>query len=321
MTQPIESIIEVLDLPEMQLISSEFAETEEFEKTNAAFVDLDESAEITPIRDTSSEPIEEEAQEQTRALIPTPEATPAATSERAATSKENPAFISVTKTLNSIRRTRRLAPEVPSNDSDDTRSRRQAYATAIATSSDLTPYYSAFSEGLIRPEIDSKVRLHKNSLSPKPRYWAQVLNHRFSKEFQLTASKEVGELGQQKTYQLIEKKNQDQVRLPLTWVFKYKFDTNGYLTKFKARLCVRGDLQTTYEETYAATLAARTFRAVIAIAAAFDMEIRQYDAVNAFINSPLDEEIFCEYPKGFCQQGKCWKLLRALYDLKQAPML
>lgn len=104
-------------------------------------------------------------------------------------------------------------------------------------------------------------------------------------------------------------------------MFKYKFDTDGYLQKFKARLCVRNDLQITIEETYAATLAARTFRAIMAIAAAFDLEIHQFDAVNAFINSKLDEEVFCESPEGFRQPGKCWKLLRALYDLKQAPML
>jgi hypothetical protein len=30
--------------------------------------------------------------------------------------------------------------------------------------------------------------------------------------------------------------------LPLKWVFKYKFDSDGYLQKLKARLCVRRDL-------------------------------------------------------------------------------
>ena len=44
--------------------------------------------------------------------------------------------------------------------------------------------------------------------------------------------------------------------LLLKWVFKYKLDSDGYLQKLKARLYVRGDLQITEEETYAATLAA-----------------------------------------------------------------
>jgi hypothetical protein len=30
--------------------------------------------------------------------------------------------------------------------------------------------------------------------------------------------------------------------IPVMWVFTYKFNTNGYLVKFKARLVVHGDL-------------------------------------------------------------------------------
>ena len=48
--------------------------------------------------------------------------------------------------------------------------------------------------------------------------------------------------------------------IPVIWVWTYKFDTNGYLIKFKAHLCVRGDLQKmTLVDTRAATLAARVF--------------------------------------------------------------
>ncbi len=50
----------------------------------------------------------------------------------------------------------------------------------------------------------------------------------------------------------------------------------------------------THRDTYAATLAARTFRALMAISAAFDLDIWQHDAVSAFINSPIDEEIYSE---------------------------
>jgi hypothetical protein len=57
------------------------------------------------------------------------------------------------------------------------------------------------------------------------------------------------------------------------WVFTYKFDKESYLAKYKARLVVRGDLQPRQdEETYAATLAARIFRLLIALAAYFNLE-------------------------------------------------
>ena len=68
-------------------------------------------------------------------------------------------------------------------------------------------------------------------------------------------------------------KTSDITVIPLTWVFTYKLDTNGYLVKFKARICVRGDLQPRNDrDTYAATLAARIFRALMAMTAAYDLE-------------------------------------------------
>src|SRR5437667_9240596 len=77
--------------------------------------------------------------------------------------------------------------------------------------------------------------------------------------------------------------------LPLTWVFKYKFDDDGLVTKFKAHICIRGDLQfRNNDDTYAAPLATRSFRLLMALTAKFDLESRQLDAVNAFTNGPLD---------------------------------
>jgi Reverse transcriptase (RNA-dependent DNA polymerase) len=184
----------------------------------------------------------------------------------------------------------------------------------------LTPYYSAFSAGLQKAEFDvQKDRLHRDTLPPEPRHWRQMLKHRLAREFEHAAIQELTELEKRGTYELTPKR--EQKTIPLTWVFKYKFDTDGYLVKFKAHLCVRGDLQSTEQDTYAATLAARTFRPLVAVAAAFDLEMWQFDAVNALINSSVDEEIFCECSDGFGRPGHCWKLLKALYGLKQAPML
>ena len=94
--------------------------------------------------------------------------------------------------------------------------------------------------------------------------------------------------------------------IPVMWVFTYKFDTDGFLDKFKARLVVRRDLQPiTGQDNYAATLAARVFRCLIAIAAQFDLDIHQLDAVNAFTNSDLDEAVYIRFPDRFEDPGFC----------------
>ena len=62
---------------------------------------------------------------------------------------------------------------------------------------------------------------------------------------------------------------------------------------------VCSDLQVTDKDTYAATLADCIFRALMVITDIFDLECLQYDAVNAFVNAKIDEEIYCYYPEGF----------------------
>ena len=85
------------------------------------------------------------------------------------------------------------------------------------------------------------------------------------------------------------------------WVYAYKFDKRGFLSKCKARLVVRGDQQSksTIGDTFAAMLAARSFRIFMAIAARFDLELKQFDAVNAFVHTQLDEKVFMRMPPGY----------------------
>ena len=87
--------------------------------------------------------------------------------------------------------------------------------------------------------------------------------------------------------------------LPLMWVFAYKTDGDGYLSRFKARLVVRGDLQVPLDNTYAATLAIRNFRALIAIANYFDLELKQYDVPTAFLNAKINRTVYAETPETF----------------------
>ena len=110
--------------------------------------------------------------------------------------------------------------------------------------------------------------------------------------------------------------------LDYMWVYTYKYDQDGRFQKCKARLVVRGDQQKpTGQDTFAATLAARSFRTLMAIAARFDLELTQYDAVNAFVNAILKEAIYMRMPHGHTRPGYVLRLKKALYGLRQSPLL
>ena len=60
----------------------------------------------------------------------------------------------------------------------------------------------------------------------------------------------------------------------------------------------------------------------MALAAAFDLNTQQYDAVNAFSNSSIDKSTYCKPPAGWKESTAILLLLlRALYGLKQSPAL
>ena len=139
----------------------------------------------------------------------------------------------------------------------------------------------------------------------------------------LAAESEWKGLDEMGTFEDVDRTEATSWPIPLMWVFTYKYDSDGYLLKFKARIVVRGDLERFQEErdVYAATLAAKTFRALIAIAAFFDLDIYQFDITNAFTHAKLEDRVFVRYPEGMNKPGKCIRLVRALYGLRISPKL
>jgi hypothetical protein len=102
----------------------------------------------------------------------------------------------------------------------------------------------------------------------------------------------------------------------------YKFDKHGRLQKCKARLVVQGDQQArNAQNIYTSTLAARSFRTLMAIAARFDLELIQYNVVNAFVNADLNQEVYMKMPPGYRKPGMILLLRKALYGLQEAPLL
>jgi hypothetical protein len=75
-------------------------------------------------------------------------------------------------------------------------------------------------------------------------------------------------------------------------VFIYKNDSNDYLTKYKARIVMKDDLQDAdSQDVYAATLISKMFRLLMTLVIAFHLKTRQLNVVNAFLNAHNDESV------------------------------
>jgi len=114
------------------------------------------------------------------------------------------------------------------------------------------------------------------------------------------------------------------------WVYTIKADADGKPIRFKARWVARGFTQkhgVDYDDTYASVTKPATVKIMLALAAKFDLECKQFDLVTAFLNALIKKyEIYVEMPHGFEEYGTdgtqhICLLQRALYGLKQSPLL
>lgn len=109
------------------------------------------------------------------------------------------------------------------------------------------------------------------------------------------------------------------------WVYKTKFNTDGSVSKYKARLVTKGFQQAAridYGETFSPVVKSTTIRVVLTLVVSFNWEVRQLNVNNAFLNGILKEEVYMKQPEGFidsCYPHHVCKLVKAIYGLKQAP--
>ena len=196
--------------------------------------------------------------------------------------------------------------------------RRDVYHNHIQHLTENSAYNAAF----VNATVHQHVRIHRSQLPDKPRTWGEMLKHPHSVGFLAAANQEYSDLVAKGTFTAVREEDAKAFHIPLMWVFSYKWDEEGYLLKYKARLVVRGDLQKSQlQETYAATLAARIFRCLMALTAHFDLNTAQFDAINAFPNALLDEIVYVKYPDGFKRPGWVYLVNRALYGLPRSPLL
>lgn len=123
------------------------------------------------------------------------------------------------------------------------------------------------------------------------------------------------------TWDLVELPK-DRKAIKNRWVFARKTDQSGKTIKYKARLLAKGFSQregVDYSQTFAPVARYTSLRYILALAAEMDLNLSQMDAVSAFLNGPLEEDIYMEQPPIFDDKtGRVCKLKRSIYGLKQS---
>lgn len=127
-------------------------------------------------------------------------------------------------------------------------------------------------------------------------------------------------------------KNKKSIRA--TWVFVLKTDGNRIIARHKGGLVAKVYSKiygVEYYEVFITVTKLTTVRFSLSSAAAQDMKIEKIEIKTAFLNGELKEEIYLEPPtlpleiqklfNIFSWKRKVWRLLKSIYDLKQASRI
>ena len=107
------------------------------------------------------------------------------------------------------------------------------------------------------------------------------------------------------------------------WVYAIKWNGKGEIVKRKARWVAQGFTQifgVDYDKTYGAVVRMESVRMTIAVAVALGLDTFQLDFKGAYLNSPIEHNVYMKQPDGFATPGTAHlvcKLKKALYGTKQ----
>ena len=103
------------------------------------------------------------------------------------------------------------------------------------------------------------------------------------------------------------------------WVFRLKYNPDGSVQRYKARLVTKGFQQTAgidFTETFSLVIKPCTIWVILTFATSYHWDIQLIDINNEFLNGDLQEEVFMSEPEGFSSSkhpSSVCKLNKALY--------
>ena len=157
-----------------------------------------------------------------------------------------------------------------------------------------------------------------------PRTYTEAMHSENSEKWQEAMREEMRSLEENETF-ILTNPPKDRKVVGGKWVYTVKENANGDET-YKARYVAKGFSQkegTDYHETFSPTANMTSIRTVMQIAAQNDLILHQMDVKTAYLNAPIDCEIYMEQAKGFQKTGVngetlVYKLNKSLYGLKQS---
>jgi len=158
----------------------------------------------------------------------------------------------------------------------------------------------------------------------EPRTIDEALRSPESAEWKQAADAEYDSLIENYTWELVPLPDGRSV-VGCKWVFQVKLDSNRRIQRFKGRLVAKGYSQKhgiDYDETFSPVVRFSSIRTLLAFAVQRGVLIHQMDAVTAFLNDQLEEEIYMQQLPGYVEEGQeelVCKLKKSLYGLKQSP--
>ncbi|GJR62054.1 ribonuclease H-like domain-containing protein [Tanacetum coccineum] len=109
------------------------------------------------------------------------------------------------------------------------------------------------------------------------------------------------------------------------WLFRHKYNADGTLSRYKARLVANGSTQLAgidVDETFSPVVKPATIRTVLSLAISRHWPVHQLDVKNAFLHGSLSETVYMHQPPSFWDPqhlDHVFLFQRSLYGLKQAP--
>jgi hypothetical protein len=109
--------------------------------------------------------------------------------------------------------------------------------------------------------------------------------------------------------------------LPVKVVLKLKRDSEGTATKYKARLCVLGNLvRKSVTSVFAPTANAKSLMLLLAVATAMSLPLKSIDVYGAFLYPTQKELTFIHLPPSITGSSDVyWRLNKTMYGLPSSP--